>query len=94
MIFLIAGCQTPKIKNHLLCDVSFQFDRCRCGCYDLNNLESIKPQECGIEKDEWVWNEEIEYCEGISGFFPEPIATNIIPKIKEIKKYIKNKCGI
>lgn len=93
-MFLIVGCQTPKIKKQLLCDISFQFNRCRCGCYDLNKLKAVKPQKCNIEREEWVWDEEIEYCEGVSGFFPEAIAIDIIPKIKEIKRYIKNKCGI
>lgn len=92
-IFLVS-CPGPQIKPRLMCDISFQFNRCRCRCYDLEKLKETEPEKCGIDSENKKWNEEIEFCEGISGFYLEDIATHIIPKIKEKKQYIKDECGI
>ena len=91
-MFLI-GCK-GTIKPKILCDVSFQSNRCRCTCYDSEKLQSTDPIKCKIESEEWTWNSPLEVCEGITGFYIEDIAEHIIPKINEKKQYIKDKCGI
>jgi len=78
MIFLVS-CVNPTIKPKMLCDISFKKDRCRCRMYDLEKLKSItEPQ-----------NYDLEYCEGITGFFIEDVAEEILPKVKAKKRTCK-----
>jgi hypothetical protein len=58
MIFFLSGCNTierkllcQQIKDYTIkpipmCDVSFQFARCRCRCFDYNNWEALPLNKC------------------------------------------------
>lgn len=91
MICLIS-CNAPQIKPVVMCDISFQFNRCRCRCYNINELKTVNPKDCGLDIDVPNWNRRLEACEGISGFFVEDWGTEIIPKAKEIKRWHEDTC--
>jgi hypothetical protein len=86
MMFLVS-CNTYQV----LCDISFQKNRCRCRCYNLDNLSTVDKFNC---KDDWnkyflgvpnshPVNYKLNRCEGISGFRVEEVAKDIIPGIRE-----------
>lgn len=89
-IFSIS-CKGPKIKPQIMCDISFQFERCRCRCYDLMNIKTTSPKRCGVESHEENWNLPILACDEISGFYIENLAKKIIPKARKIKRYYDDK---
>lgn len=95
MIFSISSCrsferqlicgqiQEHQIKPHELCDISFQFNRCRCREFDFNTWEALSEPE----------NRPLEYCEGIAGFHVKDIATDIRPNVKALDEIKNNLCG-
>ena len=85
-IFSIS-CKGPKIKPKIMCDISFEFERCRCRCYDLMNIKTTSPKRCNVESEEDNWNLPIESCDEISGFFIQDLAKKIIPKARKIKRH-------
>jgi len=89
-IFSIS-CKGPKIKPKIMCDVSFEFERCRCRCYDLMNIKTTSPERCDVESNEENWNLPIEYCDEITGFYAEDLAKKIIPKARKIKRHYDDK---
>lgn len=65
-----------------LCDISFQFNRCRCRSFDMNHWLALdKPVD-----------HPIEHCEGVAGFRLEQIAVEISPKIKAMTRLKENLC--
>lgn len=91
----LSSCLTtcPKIKPRLSCDVSFQFNRCRCRCLDIENLKEVDPKLCSLDWDSSPKNFPLNQCEGIAGFYLEDIATHIRPEARELKQCIEDKCG-
>ena len=90
MIFLIS-CRGPSIKPKILCDISFQFDRCRCRCFDLMKLKTTDPMQCKIVSERKSWNLPLIECDEISGFNSKVIAKKILPKLKKIKRHYDDK---
>ena len=90
-----------------MCDMSFQFDRCRCRCWDIKKTKTVDPERCSKEiinhmgqneHDEWIGSEKWSYnyplvkCDMFSGYHLDTWATYIIPKIHEAKQYKKDRC--
>lgn len=106
MIFLLgnSGCAIKKIvcaqvksyemKPLVLCDVSFQFNRCRCRCFDPNTWQSLPLNQCkefeGAQGDAIRYA--INHCEGLVGFFDVDIATEIKPKVNALNGVKKDYC--
>lgn len=102
MTFLV-GCKTKiicrQIKSAIirplpLCDISFQFNRCRCSCFDINKFQSVNDNACT-----WPDGNEfksgdypIKTCEGVSGFFNEDWAIEVRPKIKKLARLKEDYC--
>ena len=84
MIFS-ASCTT--FKPHILADISFEKDRCRVRCYDMNNFKTIDDNKCGAHFKSG--NYPLDECEGVAGFYLEDVAKEIIPTAKKIKKECK-----
>ena len=106
MIFSLSACRSfeqqiickeidsYQIKPTPLCDISFQFNRCRCRClYLKNDLQTVDPKKCGLDWAENVKDFPIEHCEGIAGFFVEDIAKHIRPEALETKQCFEDSCG-
>ena len=113
MIFLVS-CNTfqtrlvcKQIKAHQikilpLCDISFQFNRCRCRCFDYNKWEASTLRSCSGLVDEGeetkkingiqVVDKPLMYCEGVAGFFLEDAAQEIKPNIKALDQIKNNLC--
>ena len=88
---LLLSCKGgPTIRPQIMCDVSFQFDRCRCRCYDVMNIKTTEDKFCGETFQSG--NYPIESCEGVSGFKLEQWANPIIPFMKEGKRWINDRC--
>lgn len=79
---ICAELKKQEIKAIEMCDVSFQFERCRCRLFDLNAWEALSEAD----------NRPIEYCEGIAGFKLEDIAVEVRPKIKAMYRLKENLC--
>lgn len=78
MIFLVSC--VHSIKSQILCDISFEKNRCRCRLYDLEKMEAL----------EEPINHPLIHCEGVSGFFLEDIAKDIKPDIKRNIRYCRD----
>lgn len=94
-IFLVS-CQSTyqtkltcaQIKRHQIpsvefCDISFEFNRCRCRQFDMNNWEAV-----GTAQDF-----PIEYCEGVAGPKLPDIAVDVRPRVKALAQIRRNLCG-
>jgi hypothetical protein len=94
-LMLLTGCEDCwKIKPRVSCDVSFQFDRCRCRCLSLkNDLQTVDPKLCGLDWKTDVKDFPIQSCEGIAGFYVEDIAKHIRPEALETKQCYEDKCS-
>lgn len=99
MIFLSISCKTKiicnqvnsaRIENMRLCDLSLQFNRCRCRCFNINEFKTVEDAACG--EDFQGGNHPIDYCEGISGFFVEDWAKEMKPKVKKLSNIRKDWC--
>jgi len=114
MIFLSNGCQTVieqklicaqinKYKIELVptCDISVEFDRCRCRCMNLNTFEPAK----NLKMCKWpknfsgkvpdgfkTYSFPLEMCEGIAGQFVEDVAVKIRPNVKALNEVKNNLC--
>ena len=89
MTFL-SNCKAPKIKPQVLCDVSIEFDRCRCRCYDLMQIKAVDDSKCG---DEFVSGDyDLNKCDGVAGFHINVIAEKINPCAKETKEFYQDTC--
>lgn len=91
----LTGCEKCfKVQPRQSCDISFQFNRCRCRClYLKNDLQTVDPKKCGLDWAENVKDFPIEHCEGIAGFFVEDIAKHIRPEALETKQCFEDSCG-
>jgi hypothetical protein len=74
--------KNQEIKPVTLCDISFQFNRCRCRTFNFNKWQALDAPV----------NLPIEACEGMAGFKLEEIATEISPKIKAMGRLKDNLC--
>ena len=87
-------------------DISLQFNRCRVRCFDMNNWSALPLTSCpnlpqGFEDASFIENEKLieainlplESCEGIAGFNPDSIASEIRPNIKSMASIRKDTCG-
>jgi hypothetical protein len=80
----------------MLYDISFQFDRCRGRCFDLNEWKALPMNMCaGMESYALAEsiNLPLESCEGIAGFTIEDMAVEIRPKIKKLDAIKKDYCN-
>lgn len=84
IIALLTMSSASCVRNVITtrCNVSFQFDRCRCYQYDLLNTNRLSdPIDYPLED-----------CEGIVGFYDTEWAEKITPAIKDLRRrYIKRK---
>lgn len=84
--------QIVPVKN---CDISFEFNRCRCRCFDYNSWDRLDLASCpdfaGLEGNRAI-DLDIKECEGISGFLLEDAATKIRPNIKALHVLKGNLC--
>lgn len=93
------------IKPKRSCDLSFQFNRCRCRCFDFDQWQTKELKECPEldegamvfldtvdEKGKAVRDFPVQYCEGISGFFLEDMASEFRPKVKALNELRKMYC--
>lgn len=106
MILTLDGCVSvtqrlacAQIKKHQIplvpkCEISFQFVRCRCRCFDYNNWNTVPLNKCerfagevGNTKDF-----ELSYCDGIDGSFLSDEATAIRPNVKALANIRANLC--
>lgn len=94
-ISFLSGCEKCwKVQPRQSCDVSFQFNRCRCRCLSLkNDLQTVDPKLCGLDWKTDVKDFPIEHCEGVAGFFLEDIAKHIRPEALETKQCFEDSCG-
>jgi hypothetical protein len=97
-----------QISLHRSCDISFDYDRCRCRCFDFNKwvdapfksckeFQDVDPSEIRtVKRDDGSRYEAAnfpkEYCNGVSGFFLEDIATDIRPNVKALYQIKENLC--
>lgn len=102
MIFL-ASCKTRiicsqiksnTIKPIALCDLSLQFNRCRCRCFNPNTWSEVNDNLCSWKYEEPFKKGDypIDYCEGIAGFFIEDIAREVKPKVKNLNRIKSDYC--
>lgn len=96
ILFSITSCKTKivcsqiesaKIAPLILYDISFQFNRCRARCFDLNKWVTLPLNQCagmeGYNLSESA-NLPLESCEGVAGFSIDDMAKEIRPKIKKL----------
>lgn len=82
-----------RIKALPLCDISFQFNRCKCRCFDFNNWSEIDDRACKWRYGDFSSGEyPLEACEGIAGFFVDDIAVEVKPKVKKLAKLKADLC--
>jgi len=88
---ICAQVRKNKIDHVPICDISFQFDRCRCRCFNLNDWDTVRDEKCG---DDFVGGDfPVEVCEGIAGFYPSVMALELKPKIKDLARIRGDYCG-
>lgn len=99
ILFLSVSCRSKlicneikaaTIKNLPLCDISFQFNRCRCRCFNINTYTTVEPEACGDDFE--AGDYPITYCESLSGFFVEDWAVEIRPKIRRLDRIKGDYC--
>jgi hypothetical protein len=91
-LFLSSCLTCPKIKPRVSCDVSFQFDRCRCRCFDISKVKAVDSKLCGVDWNSDVKDFPLQSCEGIAGFYLEDIAIHIKPEALELKQCVEDTC--
>ena len=102
LIIFLVSCKTKiicsqvnsaNIKPIPICDLSLQFNRCRCKCFDPNKWLPTDDIYCSHNGESFKSGSyPIDYCEGIAGFFLEDIATEVKPKIKKLAKIKSDNC--
>lgn len=93
MIVLIEGCQCLQIRPQVACDISFQFDRCRCRCLDIVKIKSLDPSLCDLNWDSKTKDFDIETCEGITGFYIDDIIKYIKPEANKSLQCYEDTCS-
>ena len=90
-----AQIRASHIDNLPLCDISFVKNRCRCRCFNLTNHTVVEDNNCTwTDGEEFRSGDyELEVCEGISGFFIDDWAKEVMPKTKKLKRIFNNLCG-
>lgn len=103
MIFIALSCNSVKqriicgeieaanTRPKIFCDVSIQFQRCRCRCFDLESFSTVDDKLCG--DDFKSGNKDIYFCEGIAGFFNKDWAVEVKPKLKRLEDLKGDYCG-
>lgn len=82
ILALLVACKAPSIKPQLRRVWSFQFEKCFCQMYDLNNIEPLENlQECPDI-----------FCDDLVGFSAETWAKEITPWGRELKAYGEDEC--
>lgn len=98
--------KSAEIKFHPMYDVSFQFNRCRVRCFDINKWETVEaslckeldgylPQVQSFTENKKTFegiNLPIKECEGIAGFKLEDIAADVRPNIKKLDSIKQDYC--
>ena len=76
-ILLISSCNSYTV----ICDLSFEYSRCRCQCFNLDSLEITSDDKCD---DNFISGDYgIYYCENLIGVHPE----EFLRVKREIKDY-------
>ena len=91
-LLISTTCQAPRIKPQIVCDYSYQFDRCRCRCYDNMKLKRVPPIECNQFFDEEEWEISLHECDGLTGWFIDDVNIEVLPWAKKTRQYYKDKC--
>lgn len=88
---ICAEIQKADIKPQVLCDLSEK--RCRCRCYDLETVSTVKDSLCSTSDNVFTsGNYPITECYGHAGPHLEAWATEINPKIERLTKIKKTYC--
>lgn len=82
--------RAAKIKSLPLCDVSFQYNRCRCRCFNLTEYKRVEDAQCGEDFESGDYD--LEQCEGLAGFIAEEWPREVEPKIKKLQNLYGNLC--
>lgn len=96
LLITLISCKNPKFDIEIRRVWSMEFNTCFCSFYDLNEVKnltrSVPCEEFFMEHfPEVPVMDNRTYCETVIGFTPEALATRIIPKAKEIKRYFEDK---
>lgn len=112
--FLISSCKdkiiceqinSAKIRPLIIKNISFEFNRCRISCFDLNTWSTYKslnaceeykddPETDEIENAETNREFPVSYCDNLLGFDASDMAKYVRPKIKELASIKKDNCKI
>lgn len=68
------------IKNQEICEINFQFNRCRCFWYSFENQERITDSI----------NYPLVKCDKMTGIKSNALAKELIPELKERVRYCKD----
>jgi len=82
--------KSTVIKPLVNCDISLEFKRCRCRCFNLNNFTKLDDKLCG--EDFESGNYPIETCNNVAGFILDDWTTEIKPKIKKLDRIKRDNC--
>jgi hypothetical protein len=104
IIFYLGSCKTkiicPQVRANFikpipLCDISMQFNRCRCRCFSPSNWSEADDKLCSWRYPEPFRKGDypIDYCEGMAGFFLEDIALEVKPKVKNLARINSDYCN-
>lgn len=75
--------RNQEINPVELCDISFQFLRCRCRQFDMNSWASTSE----------AVDYPLEHCDGMAGFKLDDMALEIRPKVKALYRLKENLCN-
>lgn len=95
LMLVISSCN----KHFINCDISLEFNRCRCRCLNTETLKEADAKECEKDWDKYFYgtptnhpeNYELLKCEGLHGFFDRDVFDEIIPAIKEERQRCDDK---
>jgi len=78
----LVSCKAPQIKPQLRSIWSFQFSKCACQMYDLNNMLPLeKAYECSTT-----------YCDDLKGFSTFIWDKEIVPWAKDVGRWAEDSC--
>ena len=80
---LLSSCQCFQIKPKVVCDISFQFNRCRCRCIDVKNIKELDPKKCDLDWESRQLDFKLEHCDGLVGFHYEDLIAHVIPEARK-----------
>lgn len=87
---ICAEIKRDAIKYLPLCTVKLDFNNCNCRCFDFNNWATVDAELCGPDFVEG--NQDLELCDGISGFYTKDMALEVRPKIKDLARVRLDYC--